>query len=95
MCHWCISLVHGQNNHIHYIAYIDYLWQILREVVTEGSKGPAINSQVIAKTTLVQVLRGEKESINDSYQNSSCQFRNVGHHCAHYVPIMCAIVITI
>lgn len=30
-----------------------YLWQILREVVTEDGKGLATNSQVIAKTTLV------------------------------------------
>lgn len=43
-----------------------YLWQILGEMVTEGSKGLATYSQVIAKTTLVQALRGEQKGINNS-----------------------------
>lgn len=37
-----------------------YLRQILREVVTEDSKGLAIDSQVIDKTTLIQTLREEE-----------------------------------
>lgn len=37
-----------------------YLWQIIREVVTEGSKGLAANSQVVVNTALVQTLTGEE-----------------------------------
>lgn len=37
-----------------------YLWQIIREVVTEGSKGLAANSQVVVNTALVQTLTGEQ-----------------------------------
>lgn len=59
---------------------------MLREMITEGSKGLAIYSQVIEKTTLVQALRGEKESISNSSHYSS-MFRNAGHDCAHYEPI--------
>lgn len=40
-------------------------------MITEGSKGLAINSQVIVKTTLVQALRGEKQSISNSNQRFS------------------------
>lgn len=59
ICNWCISMANCQIFLLLGLNNLHYLWQMFREVITEGSKGLAINSQVIAKTTLIQALRGE------------------------------------
>lgn len=56
---------------------ISYLWQLLGEMVTEGSKGLAADSHLIAQPILVQALTGRKTHISNGNKNSYL------HHCTH------------
>lgn len=47
-----------------------HLWQILREVVTQGGEGLSIDGQVIVDNTLVQTLR-KQGAVNWSITNST------------------------
>lgn len=56
---------------------VHYLWQILREVFTEGSKGLSTDRQVITETALVQALRGEGQP---SIRATKIH-QNIDHNC--------------